>query len=112
MLFYFENILKKSKVFPGGNSGNDSWGIITAPADADSVLSIGAVSRIGEYASFSSRGNTADGRIKPDVVAVSLMFSLSYPFFQIVIEEVKKVTADGKPVFGICLGHQALALSE
>jgi carbamoyl-phosphate synthase small subunit len=29
-----------------------------------------------------------------------------------VIEEVKKVTADGKPVFGICLGHQALALSE
>jgi carbamoyl-phosphate synthase small subunit len=29
-----------------------------------------------------------------------------------VIEEVKKVTADGKPVFGICLGHQALALSD
>ena len=29
-----------------------------------------------------------------------------------VIEEVKKITADGKAVFGICLGHQALALSE
>ncbi len=29
-----------------------------------------------------------------------------------VIEQVNKVTADGKPVFGICLGHQALALSE
>jgi carbamoyl-phosphate synthase small subunit len=29
-----------------------------------------------------------------------------------VIEQVKKVTNDGKPVFGICLGHQALALSE
>ena len=29
-----------------------------------------------------------------------------------VIEEVKKITAAGKPVFGICLGHQALALSE
>ena len=29
-----------------------------------------------------------------------------------VIKEVKKVTTDGKPVFGICLGHQALALSE
>ena len=29
-----------------------------------------------------------------------------------VIKEVKKVTADGKAVFGICLGHQALALSE
>ena len=29
-----------------------------------------------------------------------------------VIEQVKKITTDGKPVFGICLGHQALALSE
>ena len=29
-----------------------------------------------------------------------------------VIEEVKNITDDGKPVFGICLGHQALALSE
>ena len=29
-----------------------------------------------------------------------------------VIEQVKKITSDGKPVFGICLGHQAIALSE
>jgi len=29
-----------------------------------------------------------------------------------VIEEVKKITNDGKAVFGICLGHQALALSQ
>lgn len=29
-----------------------------------------------------------------------------------VIKEVKKITSDGRPVFGICLGHQALALSE
>ena len=29
-----------------------------------------------------------------------------------VISEVKKITNDGRPVFGICLGHQALALSE
>ena len=29
-----------------------------------------------------------------------------------VIEEVKRITTDGKPVFGICLGHQVLALSE
>jgi len=58
-------------VISAGNSGNDpSWQIITAPADADSVLAIGAVTRTGEYASFSSKGNSADGRIKPDVVAV------------------------------------------
>ncbi|MEC8853163.1 MAG: glutamine-hydrolyzing carbamoyl-phosphate synthase small subunit, partial [Bacteroidota bacterium] len=30
----------------------------------------------------------------------------------VVIEEVKRITTDGKPVFGICLGHQVLALSE
>lgn len=57
-------------VVSAGNSGNDSWEIISAPADADSVLAIGAVTRTGNYASFSSRGNTADGRVKPDVVAV------------------------------------------
>ncbi len=57
-------------VISAGNSGGSSWGIITAPADADSVLAVGAVDRMGNYASFSSRGNTADGRIKPDVVAV------------------------------------------
>lgn len=58
-------------VVSAGNSGNDSsWQIITAPSDADSVLAIGAVTRAGNYASFSSRGNSADGRVKPDVVAV------------------------------------------
>ncbi len=58
-------------IISAGNSGNDpSWQIITAPADADSVLAIGAVTRAGAYVSFSSRGNSADGRIKPDVVAV------------------------------------------
>ena len=40
-----------------------------APADADSVISVGAVNNIGEIASFSSRGPTFDGRIKPEVCA-------------------------------------------
>lgn len=57
-------------VISAGNSGASSWQIITAPADADSVLAVGAVTRAGNYASFSSRGNSADGRVKPDVVAV------------------------------------------
>ena len=29
-----------------------------------------------------------------------------------VIDEVKKIVNDGRPVFGICLGHQALAISQ
>jgi len=52
-----------------GNSGNDAWHYISAPADAPSVLSIGAVHASGSIASFSSFGPTFDGRIKPDVCA-------------------------------------------
>ncbi|MEN7548557.1 S8 family serine peptidase [Rapidithrix thailandica] len=59
-------------VTSAGNEGNDPWKKITAPADADSVLSIGAVDRNNELAFFSSVGPTADGRIKPDVVALGV----------------------------------------
>lgn len=52
-----------------GNSGNDPWLYIGAPADGDSVFTIGAVNPDGQYAFFSSIGPTADGRIKPDVSA-------------------------------------------
>jgi hypothetical protein len=52
-----------------GNSGGSAWNYIGAPADGDSVFSIGAVDAFGNYASFSSQGPTWDGRIKPDVSA-------------------------------------------
>ena len=52
-----------------GNEGNDLWRLICAPADGDSVLAIGAVDGAGKLISFSSRGPTADGRIKPDLMA-------------------------------------------
>ncbi len=52
-----------------GNSGDLPWHYIGAPADGDSVLSIGAVNQAGTYVSFSSVGPTSDGRIKPDVTA-------------------------------------------
>lgn len=50
-----------------GNSGANSWKHIGVPADGDSVLSVGAVNDARVYAPFSSRGPTADGRIKPNV---------------------------------------------
>ena len=53
-----------------GNSGNDAWQYITAPADGDSVLAVGATTIDGNRVSFSSLGPTADGRIKPDVMGV------------------------------------------
>ena len=52
-----------------GNSGNRSWKYIGAPADAESVFSIGAVNAVQNIASFSSFGPTADNRVKPDVLA-------------------------------------------
>lgn len=51
-----------------GNEGSGSSTLI-APADADSILTVGAVSSSGSIAYFSSRGPTADGRIKPEVCA-------------------------------------------
>ncbi|MEJ8844780.1 S8 family serine peptidase [Lacibacter sp. H375] len=53
-----------------GNEGNKPWKYIVAPADADSVLSVGAVNSTGIIGGFSSFGPTSDGQIKPDVVSV------------------------------------------
>lgn len=52
-----------------GNSGNSAWFYVTAPADAASILTVGAVNAAGNLVSFSSRGPTSDNRIKPDVMA-------------------------------------------
>ncbi|MYH07997.1 MAG: S8 family serine peptidase [Rhodothermaceae bacterium] len=55
-------------VTSAGNGGPGASTIGT-PADGDSVISVGAVNSSGLIVSFSSRGPTADGRIKPDVSA-------------------------------------------
>jgi len=56
----------------GNEAGNSSWPYILAPADGDSVIAVGAVDANGIIASFSSIGPTADGRIKPEVVAMGV----------------------------------------
>lgn len=52
-----------------GNDGNKAWRYIGAPADGDSVLSVGAVDSLGHYAGFSSIGPTFDKRVKPNLVS-------------------------------------------
>lgn len=53
-----------------GNEGSGRWGIIGAPADADSVLAVGGVEPCCDYhIDFSSFGPTADKRLKPNVAA-------------------------------------------
>ena len=51
-----------------GNEGSNPTSL-WAPADGNYVISVGAVNSSGSVATFSSRGPTADGRIKPDLMA-------------------------------------------
>jgi serine protease AprX len=53
-----------------GNEGSSSWKYILAPADGDSVLTVGAIDVNRNVAPFSSYGPTADGRVKPDISSV------------------------------------------
>ena len=57
-------------VISAGNEGNGVWKYEGTPADADSVLAVGAVDANKLYARFSSLGIPTDKRIKPDVVAM------------------------------------------
>jgi len=57
-------------VVAAGNWRNKDWHYISAPADADSVIAVGAVDINNQITSFSSAGPTYDGRIKPEVVAL------------------------------------------
>ncbi len=55
-----------------GNEGGNGWKYIITPADADSILCVGAVNTAGVVGSFSSYGPSADGQIKPDLVSVGV----------------------------------------
>ncbi|MGL5272527.1 MAG: S8 family peptidase [Phocaeicola sp.] len=63
-------------VCSAGNTGGKAWKKITPPADAKDILVVGAVNREEVNTDFSSIGNTTDGRIKPDVMAVGLRTSI------------------------------------
>lgn len=56
-----------------GNSGyNPNHNTLGAPADGDSVITIGSVDASGNRAYYSSVGPTVDGRIKPDLMAMGM----------------------------------------
>jgi len=63
-----------------GNSAGFPWFKITAPADADSILTVGAVDSAGFVTGFSSRGPTFDGRIKPNVAAKGYQSVVAAPW--------------------------------
>lgn len=52
-----------------GNEGAAAWHYIATPGDADSGVTVGAVSPSGQIANFSSRGPNSAGQVKPDICA-------------------------------------------
>ena len=52
-----------------GNGGTSGYPYIITPADADSIISVGALMFNDTLASFSSRGPTFDKRLKPEICA-------------------------------------------
>ena len=59
-------------VCSAGNSGRGAWKKVTPPGDSENVLTIGALTKDLVNAEFSSIGDTSDGRIKPDVMAIGV----------------------------------------
>lgn len=66
-------------VTSAGNDGNSPWKKIGFPSDGIDVITVGAIDSLGNYASLSSQGLSADGRIKPDLVAVGKASALVSP---------------------------------
>lgn len=56
-------------VTAAGNRGGSGFGSLITPGDGDSVITVGAEDSLGTVQGFSSRGPTADGRLKPELVA-------------------------------------------
>ena len=69
------------------SAGNEGGGNCTLgiPADAEHILTVGAVDASGQRAYFSSVGPTYDGRIKPDVMAMGedTYVASGYPGWQL-----------------------------
>jgi subtilisin family serine protease len=61
-----------------GNHGNKDWNIITAPADVEGVVSVGALDIHSNLADFSSRGHFKSFAIKPNIVGVGKGTTLYY----------------------------------
>ena len=53
-----------------GNEGDGTWKKIGFPADAKDIIAVGATNSKGVNTSFSSLGYSADGRVKPDAMAM------------------------------------------
>jgi len=63
------NVAASKGIFVASSAGNSGPSTISTPCDAIGTFCVGAVDELGDLASFSSIGPSADGRVKPDVTA-------------------------------------------
>ena len=90
-----------------GNQGGTGFDVVVAPADADSVIAVGATTETGTIAGFSSSGPTYDGRIKPDVVAQGLQVAVADPY-----DDFAYTTAGGTSLSGPFVAGVAALILE
>ncbi len=63
-----------------GNEGQSSWKYISIPADGFNTIAVGAVDPLGQKASFSSFGPTADNRVKPNISVMGEQIIVASPY--------------------------------
>jgi len=59
-----------------GNDGNKTWKYVGSPADADGIVSVGAVTSTGVPSYFSSFGPSSDNRVKPEICSMGTSASV------------------------------------
>jgi len=89
-------------VTSAGNEGDTNWKYITAPGDGIDNLTIGSIQSNYERSNFSSYGPSADGRIKPDLVALGTGTTVLNAFGK--IQKANGTSFSGPLVAGFAAG--------
>ncbi|MCK9311481.1 MAG: S8 family peptidase [Bacteroidales bacterium] len=55
-----------------GNYGSSLWQYLGSPADADGIITVGAVISTGSPSILSSYGPSSEGRVKPEICALGI----------------------------------------
>jgi subtilisin family serine protease len=86
-----------------GNEGNNYWKKIIFPADAENIITVGNVKSDSSRSYTSSKGYTADGRIKPDLMAMGSLTTLVSSSGNIVYQDGTSFSTPILAGLGACL---------